>query len=188
MRLLEPFWGLTKNTSSPTQSFWFFPTSYLPQSFSLLPTSLPHTSPLLRTSPDFVLTPSPELGSSWNGSHNKALEAGRQTPSSKLKSVSSETLKWDPKQEFQGKLPPLSPSLFGFVTTKKATIVVHVAFFWFHFAVAKKMMLLSPSFFGFVAIKKAMAPSCCHLLLFWFCCNKKSNISCCRCLLLFRLC
>jgi len=134
MRLLEPFWGLTKNTSSPTQSFWFFSTSYLPQSFSLLPTSLPHTSPLLHTSPNFVLTPSPELGSGWSGSHNKALEVSPQTPSSKLKSASSETLKWDPEWEFQGKLPPLSSSLFCFVKTKKA-----------------KQLLMSPSF-GFILL------------------------------------
>jgi len=147
-----------------------------------------------------VLTPSPELGSGWSGSHNKALEVSPQTPSSELKSASSKTLKWDPEWEFQGKLPPLSPSPFCFVKTKKATTVAHVTFFWSHFAVAKKMTLLlpffsgfvamkkamatklsSPSFFGFVAIKKAMAPSCRHLLLFWFCCNKEHNSSCCRC-------
>ncbi len=52
MRPFKPFWGWTKNTSSPAQGFWFFQPLLCPKVF---PTYLP-------TSSHFALTPSPKLG------------------------------------------------------------------------------------------------------------------------------
>jgi len=51
MRLLKPFWGWTKTTSSLPNFLFLFSASTLPQNISLLPTYLPTTSYLLPTSP-----------------------------------------------------------------------------------------------------------------------------------------
>jgi hypothetical protein len=39
-------------------------------------------------------------------------------------------LKWDLEWELEGKLPPLSLYLFGFIATNKATVATIVAFFF----------------------------------------------------------
>ncbi len=156
MRPFKPFWGWTKNTSSPTQSFWFFSTSSLPESFSLLPTSLLLTSPLLPPSLHFALTPSLEFGNTWNGSQDNALELGARTTHLKQE---SEQCTWSksqdnafeaeaktdrPERELEGKLPPFSfwlccnekndgscyYCLFFSVATKKAMTIGIIAFFF----------------------------------------------------------
>ncbi len=90
--------GMNQKHILPCPKFLVFSISYLPQSFSLLPTSLlppfhlsppsylpptylpPPTSPLLPTSPHFVFTPLLKLESTWSGSHHHqssgVLEAG----------------------------------------------------------------------------------------------------------------
>jgi hypothetical protein len=55
--------GMNQKHILPCLKFLVFSTSFLPQSFSLLPTSLQPTSPFLPTSPNFVFTPLPELKS-----------------------------------------------------------------------------------------------------------------------------
>ncbi len=60
-------------------------------------------------------------------------------------------MKWEPERKLEGKLPPLSPSLFSSIVAKKATLVVVIAFFFG---------------FGFVTVKKATIASCRHLLFF----------------------
>jgi hypothetical protein len=62
--VIEVVLGMNQKHILPFQNYWFFPAFSMPQKFSLLPTSpLLFTSPPSYLPPDFVLTPSPKLGS-----------------------------------------------------------------------------------------------------------------------------
>jgi len=199
--------------------FLVFSTSSMPHSFSLLPTSFLFTSPLLPTSPHFAFIPLLELGSTWSGTH----EFHRQNLGVLEMGVRIMSLKRDPWQhvcnktqdnalevgaiidrlelELEDKFPPLSPFIFGYVTTKKATTAVVVTFFYlrkrrwwqqwtiifFCGSIAAKRQWWQWTvifFYGFIIMKKATTPSCCwccreeeeddnfrHFLR-WLCCKK----------------
>ncbi len=127
--------------------FGFFSLFYAP-SFSLLPTSFLFTSPLLPTSPHFAFIPSLELGSTWSGTH----EFHCQNLGMLETRVRIMSLKRDPWQhaynktqdnalqvgaitnrlelELEDKFSPLSPFIFGYVTTKKVMTIVVITFFY----------------------------------------------------------
>jgi hypothetical protein len=83
--------------------FLVFSTSYLPQIFSLLPTSLPPTSPLQPISFHFALissskleakAPSLKLESTWSGSHHRQDLGTLEARATIIKT--RERLKWEP--------------------------------------------------------------------------------------------
>ncbi len=98
---VEVVLGMNQKHILPSPKFLTFSVSSLPQNFSLLPTSLLLTSPLLPpsplitsvsplyppTSPHFAFTPSLELGRAWSGSQDRA-RAGARTGQSKSLKVS----------------------------------------------------------------------------------------------------
>ncbi len=149
----------------PYPKFLVFLASSLPQSFSLLPTSLTLTSPSYLPPtylpPPTYLTsfctqsiirawerlkwesPSLKLGSAWSETQDNTLQVGARTDR--------------PEWELEGKLLPLSsfPSLFGSVATNKAMAVIAIAFFFFFlFSIATKKVttILAIAFFFLVLL------------------------------------
>jgi hypothetical protein len=164
----------------PCPKFLVFSASSLPQSFSLLPTSLPPTSPSYLT--HLILR-------SLHHQSSRVLEAGT------IIVKAQEFLKRNPELIGQNRTLKVSsfPSLwfccseeddivtfsFFFVTMKKVTITTVVTFFFLVLLQRKRrwQQAIVTFFFGYVATKKATTTSCCRLLLFGFVAVKKVTIA-----------
>jgi uncharacterized membrane protein YgcG len=146
----------------PCPKFLVFSTSSLPQSFSILPTSLLLTSPLLPT----------YLISFCIHSIVRAQESLKQEPG---QSQSKSQVR--PKQELEGKLLLFSSFFFvifffGFVTVKKAMTAscYRLLFFYFVAKKKKKTTTFVINFFDGFAAKNDNNNY--RRLFWWFCCKE----------------
>ncbi len=152
MRLLKPFWGWTKTHLPLPRVFGFFSPFSAPKFFP--PTYLPPPTYLLLT---YLPLPT-HLVSFCVHSIAKAWERLEREPWQRLG-----VLEAGSRRELEGKLPSLALLVVLLQQKRQRQQSCHRLLFFVYF--------------GFATTKKAMAQSYCHLLLFWFCCNKEGNNS-----------